>query len=124
MSPPSAPLGAVAASWLLEACSAATWTADELRALEVAAQSLDRAEKCREQIETEGQTTTNSRGAIVGHPLLSFEATNRASWLKAVRELGLIGGSDVDTTASAETRLSLVRQANASYGARHQRGQS
>ena len=64
VSPPSAPLGAVAASWLLEACSAATWTADELRALEVAAQSLDRAEKCREQIETEGQTTTNSRGAI------------------------------------------------------------
>lgn len=122
--PTSAPLGDVAAGWLEQARAGSVWTPDELRALEVAAQALDRAERCRDAIEREGQTTVNSRGSVIAHPLLSFEATNRAAWAKLCRELGLIGAGDHDATAATATRLSEVRSINASYGARHARGQA
>lgn len=120
----SAPLGPVAAEWLEQASAGSYWTADERRALVVAAQHLDRAEKARAQIETDGMTTVNSRGSLVGHPLLSFEVSNRAAFTKLLRELDLIGdGSEQESSAAASSRLSAVRAENASFGARHRRGQ-
>lgn len=56
--------------------------------LTAACQSLDRAERCREQIDADGEVIRTKTG-IRDHPLLKHEVAARSFTVKAIRYLGL-----------------------------------
>lgn len=51
--------------------------------------ALDRAERCRQQINAEGETTLDRFGQSKPHPLLSAERDSRSQFLTAFKALGL-----------------------------------
>src|SRR5262249_27396137 len=46
-----------------------------------------RARACREQVQREGQTTTDKRGVVRAHPLLASERSAQACFLSTLRLL-------------------------------------
>jgi hypothetical protein len=65
---------------------------DDIGGLELlclACQALDRAERCREAIDEEGESIHTRGGGIRAHPLLRDELANRAFVVRTLDRLGI-----------------------------------
>ena len=60
-----------------------------LALLRTALESHQRARRCREAIDRDGESVRDRWGQVKGHPLLSAERDARASFLSAMRLLNL-----------------------------------
>ncbi len=60
-----------------------------LKILEVGLQALDRAQRCREQIDRDGELVADRFGQKKPHPLLPAERDSRAQFMAAMKALNL-----------------------------------
>ena len=61
----------------------------QLEILKVSLEALDRAQACRKQIKKDGMTVKDRTGGIKAHPLIVAEQTNRAAFLRGIKDLNL-----------------------------------
>lgn len=92
MSKPKAPahLSDAARRWFCEIARA--YNIDDKAGqliLQQAAECWDRAVKCREAIDRQGETVTDRWGQVKAHPLLAAERDARAGFLQAAKHLQL-----------------------------------
>lgn len=67
-----------------------------LEALAQACAAADRAEQCRQQIESDGELIRTKTGQLREHPLLRAEMANRTFCVRCLQRLGL----DLEPTSS------------------------
>lgn len=60
-----------------------------LKTLEVGLLALDRAEKCRNRIDKDGEVVKDRFGQDKPHPLLASERDSRSQFLLAIKQLNL-----------------------------------
>lgn len=60
-----------------------------LMMLTKAFEAFDRAERCRIQIDTEGETVLDRFNQMKPHPLLACERDSRAAFAALIRQLGI-----------------------------------
>lgn len=99
----------------LSAASAALWESildryeledQHVALLQLALESLDRAEQARIILAAEGIVLTGARGGAVAHPAVGIERDSRIAALRGFRELGLSEyGDDVKQARDGKGRF-------------------
>ena len=90
-----------------------TWEleAHHLRLLTLAAESWDRCQQAREQLEADGLTISTRDGGLKRHPCCAIESESRIAFARLIREL------DLDVAPPAEAKRPPALRSIA--GARH-----
>jgi phage terminase small subunit len=91
MTPPRAPAGLSKQAQRLWRDTLATYVveADRLVTLELACRALTRLEAAEAVLDSDGLTTTGSKGQVVPHPMLAAVDRERSAYVRLVRLLGL-----------------------------------
>lgn len=90
--PPSAPDHLSDAAKSLWTSILKTWRLDDdasRAVLQTSLEAWDRCQRCRQQIDSKGETVEDRFGQAKPHPLLSAERDARSQFLTGLKQLGL-----------------------------------
>jgi P27 family predicted phage terminase small subunit len=88
---PPSHLSSEAANWWTAIVSEFELLPADLKVLQAAAESWDRAQQARQEVEADGLTVEDRWGQKKQHPAVNVERDSRAAFVRCVRELRLDG---------------------------------
>ena len=103
---PPAHLSAEAQAWWRSVVRDYELPPHGLRLLRLACEAMDTSERARAVLAEEGLTTTDRHGQIKAHPCCAVQRESAASYMRALRQLGL---DDADVVAARPVKVTHAR---------------